>query len=165
MVAGHTEPLQGADLVRRVGPAVAVALGAVGALHVVWTVSTWPLPDQESFARTVVGVEVSQLPSTGATLAVAGLLFAAAYLVAAGSGAVAAVGPVWVHRAGEWTVSAVLLLRGGGGLVTDAVATMEHEVTTFTRWDCAVYSPLCLALGLGAGIVAGRPLLRRLRKG
>lgn len=145
--------------VRGVGVAVAVVLALVGALHVLWSVSTWPLPDREAFARTVVGTQESQLPSAGMTLAVAGLLFAGAYLVASGAGAAPAIGPRWVHRAGIWTVAAVLTVRGAGGLTTDVVAGVAGEGTTFIAWDAALYSPLCLALGVGAGVVArrGRP--------
>lgn len=149
--------------VRHVGLVVAAVLAATGALHVLWTFSTWPLPDQESFARTVVGVEPSQSPSPGATLAVAAALFAAAYLVAVGSGVVTEVGPAWAHRAGEWTVSIVLLFRGGGGLLSDVIAMVGRDSTTFTRWDIVVYSPLCVALGLGAAFVA-RGALRRQRR-
>ena len=53
-------------------------LVAVGALHVLWVFSPWPLRSREEFARRVVGVPPEKLPSPGLTLAVAVLLGGAA---------------------------------------------------------------------------------------
>lgn len=124
------------------GWVTAALLALVGALHVVWMFSPWPLVDRQAFARRVVGVEVDRLPGRGATLVVAVLLFAAAYLVVARVGGAPPVGPVWVVHAGVATVAAVLLLRGAGGLVTST-----RKDTEFARWDRRLYAPLCLVLG------------------
>ncbi|MFD7306334.1 DUF3995 domain-containing protein, partial [Streptomyces pharetrae] len=59
--------------------------------------------------------------------------------------------PARLGRLGAATVAGVLLLRGGAGLVSSGLA---DEPTTFTRWDLALYSPLCLALGTLAAYVA-----------
>ncbi|MFI5529343.1 DUF3995 domain-containing protein [Kitasatospora sp. NPDC051853] len=145
----------GTDGTRAAAAVAAAGLFAAGALHLVWTVSPWPLGSAAELAEAVVGVTEDQLPPTGLTLAVAGLLGAAGGLVLArpGSGA-------WVVRAGVWTVSGVLLVRGLGGLVVSG-AGLGEAPEAFRRWDLALYSPLCVALGGLAGYVA----LRARRRG
>ncbi|MFD7415615.1 DUF3995 domain-containing protein [Kitasatospora purpeofusca] len=138
--------------VRVVGTAVAGALAGTGALHALWTVTPWPLRTPEEFADTVVGTG-DGVPPAAACAAVAGLLGAAAYLVAAEAGAVPAVGPARLRRAGVWTVSATLLTRGAGGLtLVGGERALRSE--RFRRLDARYYSPLCLALGTGAAVVA-----------
>jgi hypothetical protein len=48
----------------------------------------------------------------------------------------------------------VLLVRGAAYIPIDMIGTLETE---YARLDLAIYSPLCLALGLGAAIVARGP--------
>ena len=141
-----------------VGSLLALALLGIGLLHVVWTVSTWPLADRDDFARLVVGVPVDQLPSPVMTAAVAAALVVAAMLVGAQARMLPA-GPIpaRVLRAGVVLVAVVLLLRGGGGLVAD-LAGMDLGPRDFARMDRIVYSPLCVALGLAAAWVASRGL-------
>ncbi|GAA1352263.1 DUF3995 domain-containing protein [Saccharothrix algeriensis] len=127
----------------------ALVLAAVGVLHVVWVFTPWPLRSPEEFARRVVGVTPDRLPPPGLTAAVAVLLGLAAYLVAGRAGLVAVPGPGWWTAVGAAGVAAVLLLRGVRGLV---VSTGRD--TEFARLDRRVYSPLCLALACGAGLVA-----------
>ncbi|CCH30761.1 DUF3995 domain-containing protein [Actinosynnema sp. NPDC047251] len=127
----------------------ALALVAIGGLHVVWAFSPWPLRSREEFASRVVGVPTDRLPSRGLTLAVAGLLAVAAYLVAARGGLVGAPGPAWLTVAGAAGVAAVMLLRGAGGLVSSA-----RQDTEFARLDLRIYSPLCLGLAAATGLVA-----------
>ncbi|GHH73954.1 hypothetical protein GCM10018781_39670 [Kitasatospora indigofera] len=141
------------DAVRGTGTAVAGALAATGALHAVWAATPWPLRTREDFADAVVGVGVEGLPSPSACLAVAGALGAAAYLVGARAGALPAAGPRWARKAGSGTVAAVLLARGAGGLLLFAGGRIERT-ERFRRLDRRYYSPLCLALGAGAGLVA-----------
>src|SRR4029077_3074643 len=63
--------------------AASATLLAIGGLHVNWARgSTWPLPDRESLADEVAGRPHADPPSAAACLAVAGLLGAAASLVA-----------------------------------------------------------------------------------
>ncbi|MFJ8430251.1 DUF3995 domain-containing protein [Kitasatospora sp. NPDC094019] len=137
--------------VRAVGTTVAGVLAGTAALHALWTVTPWPLRTPEEFADAVVGTGEG-VPPAAACAAVAGLLGAAAYLVAAEAGAVPAVGPARLRRAGVWTVSAVLLARGVAGPVVGGGADRRSE--RFRRLDARYYSPLCLALGTGAGVVA-----------
>ncbi|MFB8237290.1 DUF3995 domain-containing protein [Kitasatospora purpeofusca] len=139
--------------VRAVGTAVAGVLAGTGALHALWTVTPWPLRTPEEFADTVVGTGEG-VPPAAACAAVAGLLGAAAYLVAAEAGAAPAVGPARLRRAGVWTVSAVLLTRGAGGLMVFG-GERARRSERFRRLDTRYYSPLCLALGTGAAVVAG----------
>jgi hypothetical protein len=147
--------LMGRRVLRGTAIATAATLAAIGALHVIWSVSPWPLADRESFARIVVGVPVDRLPSPGLTLGVAGLLFAAAYLMAAGAAPALRVGPRWIQVSGVHVVASVLLLRGVGGPVSDLVDRGELPAD-FVRFDLAVYSPLCLVLGTAAAMVARR---------
>ncbi|MGQ0839039.1 DUF3995 domain-containing protein [Actinokineospora sp.] len=134
-----------------VGGIAAVALVLVGALHVVWMFSTWPVQTRAEFARRVVDVPEERLPSPPLTGAVAFLLFAGGYLVAARAGIVGGVGPDWLVPAGAATVAAVLLLRGLSGLAVSA-----RRDTEFAWWDLRIYAPLCVVLGgLCAAVALG----------
>ncbi|MFI6155793.1 DUF3995 domain-containing protein [Kitasatospora sp. NPDC051170] len=137
-------------VVKATGVVVAAGMGVVGALHAVWAVSPWPLRTPEEFADVVVGTGEG-VPPAAACLGVAGLLGAASYLVAAEAGVVPAVGPARVRRAGVRTVSAVMLARGVGGLAL--FGTVVERSERFRRLDRRYYSPLCLALGVGAAVV------------
>ncbi len=90
------------------------------------------------------------MPPDWATWTVAGLLAGAA-------GAVAAVGAgrrERLLRAATWTTAGVLTARGALFPPVDLAGGLSTEVQ---RLDLFVYSPLCLALGLGAAIVARGP--------
>ncbi len=127
----------------------AAVLLLVGALHVVWTFSPWPLRTREEFARRVVDVPVDKLPTPGMTFAVALLLVVAGYLVVAQAELVAMPGPRWLPAVGTGGVAAVLLLRGGAGLVLSS-----RRDTEFARLDRRYYSPLCLALAGCCAVIA-----------
>jgi hypothetical protein len=141
-------------LTKIAGGTAAVGLGAVGALHGIWTFSPWPLAGRADFARTVVGVAEADLPSPELTAAVAVALGAASYVVAAQADLVPRVRPRRWARRGVWGVAGVLLLRGAAGLVSSGLTSRP---TDFTRWDLALYSPLCLALGGLTAYVAASP--------
>ncbi|MFH9067535.1 DUF3995 domain-containing protein [Streptomyces coeruleorubidus] len=146
-------------LTKLAGGTAAVGLGAVGALHGIWTFSPWPLANRAEFARTVVGVAEADLPTPELTAAVAAALGAASYVIAARADLVPQVGPRRVVRPGVWGVAGVLLLRGAGGLLS---SVLTGRSTDFTRWDLALYSPLCLALGgLTAYVAAATHVPRR----
>ncbi|WP_395296399.1 DUF3995 domain-containing protein [Kitasatospora hibisci] len=134
------------------GAVVAGALAGAGVLHAVWAVSPWPLRTSAELADAVVG-RGDRMPSAAACLAVAGALGVAAYLVGAEAGVLPAAGPARVRRAGVRTVSAVLLARGAGGLLLSGLGSGGRSAR-FRRLDVRAYSPLCLALGGGAGAVA-----------
>ena len=134
----------------------ALVLAALGALHLVWVASPWPLSSREEFARTVVGKEQSDVDPSffrPATVAVAAALGAAAYLVAVKGGAVTSSAPDPLVTLGVWGVATVLLLRGLGGLVVSGLR-LGDAPAVFRRLDLAAYSPLCLALGTLATAVA-----------
>jgi hypothetical protein len=133
----------------------AAGLAAAGALHAVWTVSPWPLATRAEFAAVVVGVEESRLPSVPGTLAVAGLLGAGAWLVVTAARPAHRLAPSRLVRTGLWTLSGVLAVRGLGGLLVSGLDLREVP-SEFRRWDLALYSPLCLALGGLTGYLAVR---------
>ncbi|MEV7781026.1 DUF3995 domain-containing protein [Kitasatospora sp. NPDC088351] len=139
------------DAVRVTGTAVAGALAATGALHALWAVTPWPLRTPEEFAETMVGAGEGA-PSAAACLAVAGALGTAACLVGAEAGVLPAAGPRWVRRAGVRAVAGVLLARGAAGPLVFGGLTERTE--RFRRLNVRYYSPLCLALGAGAAVVA-----------
>jgi Protein of unknown function (DUF3995) len=57
-------------------------------------------------------------------------------------------------RAATWTVAGVLTVRGALYIPVDLVDGLR---STYSQLDLALYSPLCLALGLGAAVVARGP--------
>ncbi|MGY5124566.1 DUF3995 domain-containing protein [Streptomyces nigrescens] len=146
-------------LTKLAGGTAAVGLASVGALHGIWTFSPWPLANRAEFARTVVGVAEADLPTPELTAAVAAALGAASCVVAAQAGLFPQVRPRRLVRQGVWGVAGVLLLRGAAG---PASAVLTSRPTDFTRWDLALYSPLCLALGgLSAYVAASARAPRR----
>ncbi|MEJ2577571.1 MAG: DUF3995 domain-containing protein [Kineosporiaceae bacterium] len=142
------------------GAVTALTLAGIGVLHAVWAVSPWPLPDRETMARVVVGVTEDRAPAPLLSLVVAGLLAAAAYLVAAGAEWSPRVGPAWVHRWGVRVVAGVLLVRGISGFVlsgTELAGGLDRATPLdYLHADLALYSPLTLILGTGAALVALR---------
>jgi hypothetical protein len=132
---------------RRVaGAAVPVALLALAGLHAAWALGwRWPGGSDSAFAERVVSS--GELPPDWATWLVAGLLVAAAGIARATARGAAQP----LVRAGTWTLAAVLLTRGATFLAYDVANGFD---TVYTRLDAAIYSPLSIALGLGAATVA-----------
>lgn len=144
--------------VKAAGGVVAAALGATGVLHAVWAVTPWPLGSPEEFADTVVG-RGDGVPPASACLKVAAALGAGAYLVGAEAGVLPGVGPRRLRRAGVRAVAGVLLARGVAGPVVFGRVSERSE--RFRRLNVRYYSPLCVALGAGAAVVAGAGAGRR----
>ncbi|MEW1912765.1 DUF3995 domain-containing protein [Kitasatospora sp. NPDC085895] len=140
---------------RAAAVAAAAGLGAAAALHAVWAFSPWPLESRAEFATVVVGVDESRLPSGPATVAVAGLLGTAAWLVVTAARPRSPLGASRLVRSGVWTVSGVLALRGAGGLVVSGLG-LGDAPAGFRHWDLSLYSPLCVTLGALTGYVAVR---------
>ncbi|WP_371496779.1 DUF3995 domain-containing protein [Kitasatospora sp. NBC_00374] len=142
-------------VVKATGVAVSAALAATGVLHAVWMRSPWPLGSRAEFADAVIGVGEEHVPTPAMCAGVAGLLGVAAAAVGARAGVLPAVGPAWLAKAGSVTTAGALLARGVGGPVlfgSGRIARSER----FVRLDRRYYSPLCVALGAGAALVAAR---------
>ena len=132
---------------RLVTGATAVSLAAIGALHGLWaTGSTFPFPDEQTMADTVAGT--TRAPGVPETVAVAGLLTAAAALVTD-----IAPLPRTIRRLGVGVVATVLAARGALGLAgrTDVLVPWTPS-DRFVELDRRYYSPLCLALAAGAAV-------------
>jgi hypothetical protein len=128
----------------------AVALLFLSGLHVYWALGgKWG----SSATVPTIGDRRTFNPSARATYAVAFLLFIAAVTVW-GQASAFVKGP-WLtwFAFGSWCISGVFLLRAVGNLKTFGVFKTVHG-TPFASWDTRLYTPLCLALALLAGIVA-----------
>ncbi len=140
-------------MVKPVGLGTALGLGSAAVLHAWWAAgSTWPRRNADELADLVVGKR--PFPSARDTWAVAGLLAGATGSIAARAGLFAVpTGLQPLVGLSTRVVSGALLARGGGGLVVNALGV--GDVTDeFRYYDVRVFSPLCLALGAGAAVVA-----------
>ncbi len=140
----------------------ALGLFVIGVLHALWAFSPWPFGTWTKFARTVLGATDGQVPASlpPFSVAVAVLLFAAAYIVLGRAKLMPEPGPKWIFRAGVWVVGLVLLVRGTvGGLVPSALG-LGGAPDSYTRADLLIYSPLCIVLG-GIAIVVALSARRR----
>jgi hypothetical protein len=129
----------------------AAGLGAIAALHLAWAAgSSFPFPDRAALADRVIGSNT--VPGAGPCVAVAAALTIAG---AAVGGLVP--GPPPLARTMSVGVAAVLATRGVLGLAgrTDLVSPGSESVA-FRRLDRRVYSPLCLALSIGALVSSRR---------
>ncbi len=124
-------------------------LGFVAGLHVYWAVGGyWPAKDRAGLPKTVIGVTGDRMPPAAITLLVAGLIGTAALLPVLG---VLGIGPVfWVH-AGLAVLCLVFLLRGVAGYLPAFQTGLNQE--PFATRNRRYYSPLCLILGLGYGVL------------
>jgi Protein of unknown function (DUF3995) len=122
-----------------------VALAGIGALHAAWgRGSTFPFASREELNDKVIGRQAT--PSPTSCYAIAGLLMAASALVAG-----LPTPRSRVRRIGVATVTAALGGRAALGFAgkTDIVSPGSVSAR-FTKMDKRVYSPLCLALAIGA---------------
>lgn len=125
--------------------ATAATLLGIGGLHVVWgRGATFPFTSRERLNDVVIGRNAT--PSPGACYCVAGLLTAAAGLVAGlpapRSG---------LRRAGVGTVAVTLGARAALGFAGKTELVSPGSISpTFLRMDRWVFAPLCAALAIGA---------------
>ncbi len=131
------------------GATAAVVLLALGALHVYWAAGG--RRGTNAVVPTRADGTALLRPSALASLAVAGLLFAAAVLVASA----AELGP----RV-PWARALSLLIAAGftARLVGDFrfAGLFKRELRTpFARWDSMLFSPLCGALAVACAVAAG----------
>jgi hypothetical protein len=137
-------------LIRTAVPAVlTAALVAIGGLHLIWAFSPWPLGDKVSFTRTVLGSDDGRMPPPALSALVGLALIAGAVLTLMVNETIPEIGPGWLRTLGSYALALVLLGRGFGGFLLNSGATDE-----FQQWNTALYSPLCVALGLLGGVVA-----------
>ncbi|MGH2969244.1 MAG: DUF3995 domain-containing protein [Solirubrobacteraceae bacterium] len=135
---------------RPAGIVVPAALGAIAAIHAAWALGwRWPGGTDEALAERVVGAG-AELPSEPVVWAVAAVLGAAAAVVAA----VGAGRRERFLRAAAWSVAGVLIARGALYIPVDLIGGLD---SIYAQLDLALYSPLCVALGLGTAMVARGP--------
>ncbi len=133
-----------------VGVLAAATLALIGGLHVFWA-----LGGKLGGAAAVPERDGAPLfrPSRGATLLVAGALFAGATLLLAQIG-LAAIGlPPMLVRVACWGLAFVFAARAVGDVRWVGLFKRERG-TRFARLDTRVFTPLCLLLAIGCGVVA-----------
>lgn len=123
-----------------------VALLAVSFAHFLWSLGrTWPIRNEKLLAQTVVGLrDIEHMPPRIASFAVSVATLAAGILALALADEAA--GGLWLTLAGLLLAS-LFLARGILGY-TPWWAERTPE-PNFRLNDARVYSPLCIALGLG----------------
>jgi len=137
-----------------VGTTTSVVIGVIALLHLAWAFTPWPFADRERFAQVVVGLPgAAALPRIFPvmSLAVAVGLGVAAYVVAAEADLVPAAGGRLLTIA-LWAIVAVFALRGVAG--PTGLMDSDGRPDVSRRMDLRVYSPLCIALAVGAAVVA-----------
>ncbi len=138
----------------------AVVMGGAAVVHAAWARgSSWPCETDDKLADLVVGKRPMPPPAASAGVAVA-LGGAAVAVIIAGTSD--SNGPiVRLARLGSLTAARTLRARGLGGLgmaIVGSSTTGAAAAEEFRRNDLRVYSPLCLALSVGAARAARRPL-------
>ncbi|MEM7004405.1 MAG: DUF3995 domain-containing protein [Pseudomonadota bacterium] len=129
---------------------IAICLLIIMLLHALWGFRVWwPIADELTLARTVVGAPgIKQMPSSAACFAVAFLLFLAVTLNLLLGGVVELQSlPKTLIAVGGLGASSVFILRGIIGYFPFwARLTPELPLRAYDQW---AYSPLCILLGVG----------------
>lgn len=122
-----------------------VPLLAISMVHLLWAFgSKWPAQDQKSLARTVVGFkDIERMPPRIMSAAVA------VGILTAGIWALSMSGPLPnpTITTGGIVLTLVFLARGIVGFTPWWRNLTPEE--PFATFDKKLYSPLCIALGLG----------------
>lgn len=131
---------------------IALVLASVAALHVYWAVGgRW---GGAVAVPTGANGEPLFVPTPLATMGVAVALATAAALVLAVGGALPHPPiPAAIVRATAAALAAVFLLRAVGDFRYVGIFKRVRG-TPFGRWDTRLFSPLCLALGIGIAALA-----------
>jgi Protein of unknown function (DUF3995) len=129
---------------RSSGALTVTALLAIAGLHVAWGLgASFPFPDRNQLADSVVGTDT--VPSPTACLTVASLLVVAAALVARFLPL-----PTRLRAIALRVVTGVLATRGvAGAMGRTSTLSPGSDSPAFQRLDKRLYSPLCLWLAAG----------------
>jgi hypothetical protein len=129
-----------------------LVLVALGVLHIVWAFGG--LTSRLAVVPERDGAPLFR-PSRGASLAVALLLLVAAMLVMQQGGALPYLVPAPLATLGCWTIAMTFTARAVGEFRYLGFFKRVRG-TRFARWDTRLFSPLCLALGIGTAVIASR---------
>jgi hypothetical protein len=131
-----------------------VVLMVIAALHAYWGVGgLWPAASERELIDTVIGSPgFVRMPPAWMTFIVVALLLIAGALALSASG-VLPLGWEWLARIGAGGVALVFLARGVSGYWLPMRPGIELT-EPFATLDVTLYSPLCLALGLGFAVIA-----------
>jgi Protein of unknown function (DUF3995) len=130
---------------------LASAFGGLAAIHVYWAAgglrgAVDAIPETE-------GGGPLFRPGPAITMVVAGLLASAAALMLLRVGIGSSLVPRVLDRCGAWGVALALVARAIGDF--NYVGFFKRRrATRFARLDTRLYSPLALALGVGAAVIA-----------
>ncbi|KAE9631071.1 DUF3995 domain-containing protein [Parasedimentitalea maritima] len=119
---------------------------AIALVHLLWALgSSWPVGDEKTLARTVVGSkDIQKMPPRLASLGVAIVLTAAAHIVLASGGLMPG---ILLPRMYQILLVAMILVFSARGLV--AYMSFWRELVPeqpFARLDQRIYAPLCLLI-------------------
>ncbi len=132
---------------------IASVFGGLSALHVYWAAG-----GRRGAAAAIPELEQGRplfRPGPAITLVVAGLLAAAGAIVLLRVGVGPSLVPRLLVRYGAWGVALTLVARAIGDF--NYIGFFKRRrATRFARMDNRLYSPLALALGVGAAVIAAR---------
>ena len=134
---------------------VALALAgvfcALASLHLYWALGA-KTPGGAAIPTRSDGQPVFR-PGRAATVAVAMMLFGAAFVILNVGGILAPLGPVMLYRVASFVVGGVLLLRTIGDFRYVGIFKRERS-SRFAQLDSRLYTPLCAILAAGTFYVA-----------
>jgi hypothetical protein len=127
--------------------ALFIVLQTIADLHAAWGFG-WRWPSDRGLARTVVGrAGIVRMPSLASCLVVAALLAAMSLWPLFAAGLLPAPWPSWLTQLGGLGLTVVFLGRGIAGYVPAWRSRFSEQ--PFASLDQRLYSPLCLAVGVG----------------
>jgi hypothetical protein len=130
---------------------LATAFTGLAAIHVYWAAGGLR-GAADAIPETTGGVPLFR-PGPGLTLVVTGLLALAGATLLCCVGMAPTFFPRVLGRCGTWGVALALVARAIGDF--NYVGFFKRRrATRFARFDSLLYSPLALALGIGAAVVA-----------
>jgi hypothetical protein len=130
---------------------LATAFTGLAAIHVYWAAGGRRGAD-DAIPETEGGSALFR-PGPALTMIVAGLLALAGAVVLSRVGIATKLVPRVLGRYGAWGVAIALVTRAIGDFNYIGLFK-RRRATRFARLDTRLYSPLALALGLGAAVIA-----------